>query len=165
MPFLGSDLWRVRQKWGSDPLMWPGVTVLVMNEDNKIWLGKRSDSGKWSVAGGLFEIGDSAFDAARREVKEELGEDILQLEMIGVLTDPKLTNIEYPNGDKLQSPSHIFIAHIKNSNCLPDDEHTAFEWLDFEAAEKRILEHGGNYSKIAIQMYRNWLKTKQFQIQ
>lgn len=163
MPFVGSDLWKVRQKWGSGPLFWPGVTVLAMNRDGLLWMGKRLDNEQWSLVGGYYELGDSAEDCARREVREELGLEIEELTMFGVITDPKVVSIKYPNGDEVQSPSHVFKAIVAEGTPHADDEHSAFEWVTRDEAMVR-LGRGLGFSVTALAMYDRWVETQEFQI-
>ncbi len=51
---------------------------MVIKENNKILLVKRKrdpGKGRWSVPGGLLELGEKARDGAIREVREETGLD------------------------------------------------------------------------------------------
>jgi 8-oxo-dGTP diphosphatase len=55
-----------------------GAGALVVR-DGRILLVKRRNppnKGRWAVPGGLVELGESTLDAARREVREELGIEI-----------------------------------------------------------------------------------------
>lgn len=164
MGFSGSSLWQVRQKWGSGPLVWPGVTVIAMNRDGQVWMGKRKDNAQWSIVGGFYELGDSAETSARREVKEELGLEIAELQMIGVITDPKATYIKYSNGDEVQSPSHVFVAVLKAGEAHQDDEHTEHQWVKPERVLDFVQVGGFGYTSLAMEMYENWLDTSEFQI-
>lgn len=164
MGFVGSDLWKVRQKWGSGPLVWPGVTVIPLNRDGKVWMGKRADNGEWSIVGGYYELGDDAEACARREVREELGLEIDELTMIGVITDPKITHIVYPNGDQVQSPSHVFVAKVADGVTHDDDEHTAHVWVSLDEAAARNKGAGMGYTTTGLKMYAAWLATGQFQV-
>ncbi len=163
MAFIGSDIWKVRQKWGNGPLVWAGVSVIAMNNDGLVWMGKRIDNGHWNIVGGHFELGDSAEAAARREVLEEVGLKITDLSMIGVITDPKLTHTRYPNGDEIQSPSFVFVALLEEGTPHADDEHTEFKWVEPEDVVNIVIQSGGK-GCTAMEMYENWLETEEFQI-
>ena len=52
------------------PLVGAGTVVF---ERNKILLIKRHDDGLWAIPGGLVEVGETAAEAARRELFEEAG--------------------------------------------------------------------------------------------
>lgn len=164
MGFVGSDLWKVRQKLGHDLTLWAGVTVVVVNSDGKIWLGKRSDVDSWSVAGGHFELGDSAESCARRELLEELNVEALELTMIGVITNPEQTLIKHPNGDEVQAPSFVFVAKISDDEIKLDEEHSSYEWLELDGAIERVSSSASFYSRNSLGMYKNWLQTREFQI-
>lgn len=163
MGFVGSDLWKVRQKWGRGPLVWPGVTVLVLNERDEVWVGLRGDTKNWSIVGGFFELGDDAAGCARREIGEELGAEVVELQMIEILTSVAATTVRYPNGDEAQSPSFVFWARVKADDVRGDDEHDRFEWVSFEEAERRCT-HGFGYSSFAFGAYKSWKKTGEFQV-
>jgi len=65
-----------RRNYPDRPLV--GVGALIYREED-ILLVRRAlppSAGKWSIPGGLVEIGESVWDACRREVAEETGLDI-----------------------------------------------------------------------------------------
>ncbi len=49
------------------------ASVACFNAAGKMLFGRRSDSGKWTLPGGHFELGESPEQAALRELKEETG--------------------------------------------------------------------------------------------
>ena len=63
-----------------------GVGAVVL-EDNKILLVRRKyppGAGKWSVPGGHLRLGESVYEAAARELKEETGVDADPVGIINV---------------------------------------------------------------------------------
>ncbi len=52
-----------------------GVGALIHKEGRVLMIRRRFEpnKGKWSLPGGLVEVGEAPEDAARREVREELG--------------------------------------------------------------------------------------------
>ena len=70
------EYWKMlRDKVGSMPIMLMAAGVIVQNEAGEILLQKRSDSNKWGIPGGMLDYGESAEEAAIREVHEETGVD------------------------------------------------------------------------------------------
>jgi 8-oxo-dGTP diphosphatase len=67
------------------------VAVVITNNENKILIAKEKTNksyekskGLWTLPAGKVEAGESLLDAARREVKEEVGCDIKLTDAIGV---------------------------------------------------------------------------------
>jgi|SRR3989338_1445443 len=60
-----------------------GAPAIIVNDKGEILLGKRSAHVVyplfWSLPGGIIEHGESIEDAIKREVKEELGVDVVKL--------------------------------------------------------------------------------------
>ncbi|MEM2108088.1 MAG: NUDIX hydrolase [Candidatus Bathyarchaeia archaeon] len=64
-----------------------GVGAIIIN-DGKILLEKRKSApakGKWSVPGGLVELGENIKQAVIREVKEETGLDVASPRLVDVV--------------------------------------------------------------------------------
>ena len=69
-----------------------GVGAIIVHE-GKILLEKRKSApgkGKWSVPGGLVELGESIEQAVIREVKEETGLEVEEPRLIDVVDDVSL---------------------------------------------------------------------------
>lgn len=64
-----------------------GIGVLILNERGEVLLGLRTAShgaGEWALPGGHLEFGETVFQTAKREVKEETDLDIDTFELISV---------------------------------------------------------------------------------
>lgn len=63
------------------------VVAAAIIDDGRLLLAQRarpSDlAGKWELPGGRVELGESAHDAVRREIREELGVDVEPLDRVG----------------------------------------------------------------------------------
>ena len=73
MGFEGTTLWRVRQKVGTDLVLWPGASVMVVRDDGRVLMGRRLDNDRWAIPGGGAEQGSSFADTAITELREEVG--------------------------------------------------------------------------------------------
>ena len=75
---------RPRREYPEVPLVGVGAVII---KNGKILLVKRAfapGEGKWSVPGGLVEVGEKLSEACEREAQEETGLDIEVLELINV---------------------------------------------------------------------------------
>lgn len=62
----------------------PTAGAIVYNDKNEILFIKNKKWGNWSIPGGHIEIGEKAEDTIVREVKEETGLDVGEIEFVGV---------------------------------------------------------------------------------
>ena len=76
---------ELRKLVGNRPLILPGAVVIILNEQNEMLLQHRSDGG-WGLPGGIMELGESMEETARREVQEETGLVVGELELMGIFS-------------------------------------------------------------------------------
>ncbi len=94
-----------------------GVDAIIQNDDDKILLIKRSETSKaypnmWGLVSGMVEWGESVEDALKREVQEEIGQEIYDIEYTGKYYDaigrhPTKTVICLPHRCKLRDYNFI----------------------------------------------------------
>ena len=104
-----------------------GVATLVI-ADSKLLLGYRKKSpgaNSWQCPGGLLEAGESVFDCARRETREETGLNIRDLK-----SGPYTSNI-FEN-ERFHSVT-LYVTARLDSGVLRDNEpDLAANWAWFE---------------------------------
>ena len=99
----------LRRKIGHEVIMTVGCGVFIENEKGQLLLQKRSDTGQWCVPGGAMEIGETYEEAAKREIREEVGIEVSDLSLYGLYSGTDRL-IHYPNDDVVYSLSVIFHA-------------------------------------------------------
>jgi 8-oxo-dGTP pyrophosphatase MutT (NUDIX family) len=120
----------LRKHVGHDLLMVPSVSAVVLNEAGEILLGRRSDSGEWSLPAGSIDPGEQPADAAIREVYEEAGVHAVIERVAGVALHP----VVYPNGDQCHFLNVWFRCRAVGGQArVNDDESTAVEWFPVDA--------------------------------
>ena len=90
--------------------------------------------GTWQMVSGGIHKGETAWDAAIREIKEETG-----------LTPDKLYSADAVETFYMLSRNQVtivpvfvaFVSHLEVT--LAPQEHDAYEWLPFEEAQKRLV--------------------------
>ncbi|MEW5553458.1 NUDIX domain-containing protein [Peribacillus frigoritolerans] len=104
---------------GTRPLILTGVAVLVIDQHFR-FLMVQSDK-KWKFPGGFIEIGETAEEACRRELLEETGITIGNLQLIGVFLG-KDYYTKLPNGDEYYPITLAFVTEdIRSGDLKPDD--------------------------------------------
>ncbi|MGP9022287.1 NUDIX hydrolase [Streptomyces sp. BR1] len=89
----------IRATAGHQLLFLPGVSAVVFDDEGRVLLGRRVDSGEWSIIGGIPEPGEQPAETAVREVYEETAVRCVVEKVILVDALPPVT---YPNGDNCQ---------------------------------------------------------------
>ncbi|MEV1054196.1 NUDIX domain-containing protein [Streptomyces sp. NPDC049887] len=91
---------EIRTTAGHQLLFLPGVSAVVFDDDGRVLLGRRADTGKWSIIGGIPEPGEQPATAAVREVYEETAVRCVPEHIVLVQTFAR--PVTYPNGDRCQ---------------------------------------------------------------
>src|SRR6266567_629367 len=108
-----------------------GSSAIVVDDENRIILQRRSDSGNWALPGGAMDIGESLADSAIREVKEETGFDVQIERIVGVYSDPGHV-FAYDDGEVRQEFSICLACTIKGGSLQVSSESTAVDLFAFE---------------------------------
>jgi 8-oxo-dGTP diphosphatase len=115
-----------------------GVGAIITREA-KILLEKRKNKpgqGKWSVPGGLVELGEHIEHAVIREVKEETCLDVAEPSLVDVVDD-----VELDDAGRVQYHFVIIDYHVKVKSGEPKAESDAGEvrWVPFSEKWKRTI--------------------------
>jgi len=124
-------LLELRTLVGHRPLLMVGAAALIVDEQDRLLLMKRSDSGCWGPPGGEVELGEVVETAARREVREETGLEVGEMSLFGIFSGPELF-YRYPNGDEVYNVTIIYMARDMCGQVRLNCEHT--EWRYFAIA-------------------------------
>ena len=99
-------------------------TSVVVQFGHEILIGKRRDTGKWALPGGVCEAGETAKLAARRELWEETGLRYTRLAPLGY----------HENAEAYVSTFRCMILGLErpvtDTSLDPDHEFTELRWVD-----------------------------------
>lgn len=130
-----------------------GCGAIIINDKREVLLLKRAsdartEPGQWSRPGGQVEFGESAADAAVREVKEEAG---IEVEVIRQL---EFTENVASDGSKHWIALGFLARHVSGEieNVEPH-KHDEIRWFSLDALPDNLTD----YTRNAIDIY---LRTK-----
>ena len=100
---------EMRKIVGHKTIIQCAASIICVDKDGRILLGKRSDNKKWGYSGGAVEIDEDVEDCAKRELFEEMGLVAEELEFFFVNSGPEAHYI-YPNGDEVSNFEVIYLC-------------------------------------------------------
>lgn len=156
MGFVGSYLWRLRQKVGSDLVLMPGAMVVARDAEGRVLLTRRVDDGTWCLPAGGAEEGAGFAETAAAELREETGLEVAagDLRAFACLSRPDLHTIEYGNGDVTHCFAVCFLAERWSGAPRADGEEVAeLGFFSLEAPPEPL--HAP--SATALELYRRYL--------
>jgi len=120
--------------------------VLIHTADLQVLLLERADkAGFWQSVTGSIEAGETPYEAAIREVREETRLDALQYNF----SDWQVSNVYeiYPHWRYRYAPGvtenteHLYGLELPSTMpvTLAPDEHVQFEWVDWREAAARVF--------------------------
>lgn len=120
---MNSYLSRIRSKIGNGKIIHPGARILVENEVGDLLFIQRKDNGLLGLPAGSMEDNESVVQCIIREVKEETGIEIVDLEVIGIKTNPNSETVRYNNGDVVQYFVVEFYSNSWAGEVSVQDQH------------------------------------------
>ena len=127
----------LRKLVGHRTIMQCAASIIVINEDGQLLLGRRTDNHMWGYAGGSIEIDEKVEDCARRELWEEMGLSADELEFFFINSGPEVHYV-YPNGDEVSNIEIVYLCRKYHGQIKRQE--TEMEELRFFSPEKIDLE-------------------------
>ncbi|MEU6112113.1 NUDIX domain-containing protein [Streptomyces albidoflavus] len=124
------------------------ASAVVTDDQGRILLQRRADSGLWALPGGGMELSDTLPGTAVREVKEETGLDVEITGLVGTYTDPRHV-IAYADGEVRRQFNVCFRSRLVGGTLAVSDESLALRWvapadldtLDMHPTQRLRLRH------------------------
>jgi 8-oxo-dGTP pyrophosphatase MutT (NUDIX family) len=131
-PFIAA----LRARIGHDLLWLPGVTGVVLDDDDRLLMGRRADNGLWALISGILEPGEEPAQGLVREIAEETG---VRAEVLALTSVSSGDRVTYPNGDVSQYLDLTFLCrHVDGEAFVADDESTEVGWFGLDALPDRM---------------------------
>ncbi|MBR2795901.1 NUDIX domain-containing protein [Candidatus Saccharibacteria bacterium] len=161
MGYIGSYVWRIRQKIGHDELITATVDV-VATRDGKVCLVYNKDFNAWTLPAGHVELNDSWQSAIKTEMQEEAGLITEEVDLVpfATISGPNY-RYEYPNGDKTRPFTLVFLCGRFSEQDLSDsDEILEKRWFDLNDVKSIALT---NNASLILSAYKKYNETRAFQ--
>lgn len=124
---------EMRKIVGHRTLIQCAASIICVDDQGRILLGKRSDNKMWGYSGGAVEIDERVEDCAKRELYEEMGLIAEELEFFYVNSGPEAHYV-YPNGDEVSNFEIIYICRKWHGE--PKSQDGEMEELRFFSCEE-----------------------------
>jgi 8-oxo-dGTP pyrophosphatase MutT (NUDIX family) len=117
----------IRAKAGNTLLLLPGVVMVVFDDQGRVLLNRRTDSGKWALLSGIPDPGEQPAEAAVREVFEETAVHAVVERVVSVFTNEP---VRYPNGHLAQYTDIVLRCRAVGGEArVNDDESLDVRWF------------------------------------
>ncbi|TCM50146.1 NUDIX domain-containing protein [Kribbella sp. VKM Ac-2568] len=121
---------ELRKKIGHDLLWLTGITAVVLDDDERVLLVRRTDTGRWSLSAGILEPGEQPALGLLREIEEETA---VESEIVRLVSIEALPPSSYPNGDQVQFLDLCFRCRpIRGEARVNDDESLEVAWYSLD---------------------------------
>lgn len=136
IPLSGpGDAMSTRRDYYRDPnapkanTLVPGGSAIVTDQQGRILMQRRTDSGNWALPGGVMDIGETLQQCVVREIKEETGLDIEITGLLGIYTDPQHV-IAYADGEVRQEFNVTYHAQVIGGAITVSPESTEVRFIN-----------------------------------
>lgn len=125
------------------------ASAFVLDEDGRLLMIRRTDSGLHALPGGRHELGETMTETAVRETSEETGITIAVTGLIGIYSNPAHL-VAFSDGEVRQEFSICFRARPVLGEPRDSDESSEVRWvsrnelpaLDVHPSIRLRIEHG-----------------------
>ena len=100
---------EMRKLVGHRTIMQCAGSIMCVDGQGRVLLGRRTDNHLWGYSGGALEIDERVEDCARRELEEEMGLIADELEFFCINSGPE-THYIYPNGDEVSNMEIVYLC-------------------------------------------------------
>ncbi len=117
-PYPGGLVRWIRSKVGSERILLPCACAVILDDEMRVGLIRRADSGHWGQPCGAMEVGERIDVTVKREVLEETGLEVRVERLSGFYTGPEQVST-YPNGDQVWLATAVFLCTITGGAPRP----------------------------------------------
>lgn len=106
----------------------PACGVLAVDDQGRILLQRRRDTGQWALPMGKMELGETPTQCAVRETEEETGVRVEAIGILGIYSDPTHI-VAYTDGEVRQEYEIMLLARPSGGKPTVNDEASDVRWV------------------------------------
>jgi 8-oxo-dGTP diphosphatase len=133
---LDPQVFCLKRLYPDQPVVGIGIVIV---ENQKIVLIKRGNEparGKWTIPGGLVELGEPTENAVIREAKEETCLDVENPVLIDVVSQ---VDLDAEGRVKYHYVIVDYLVHIRSGDVAAASDAEELRWVPFDEVEKYDL--------------------------
>jgi 8-oxo-dGTP diphosphatase len=145
----------IQREFPEAPIVGVGAVVVDRGRVLLVQRGREPSKGKWSLPGGMLELGESLIEGVKREVAEETGLEVEAIELVELI-DRVLRETE-PQGGRVRYHYVIadYLCRVVGGILMAASDATAVRWteraewsssqsagLDLDPITVRVIEKG-----------------------
>ena len=112
----------IRKYMGHRPVILNGTSVLILDNDNRVLLQKRTYPDQiWGLPGGIMEMGESLEDTGIREVFEETGLKVSNLQLLDIYSGKEFYK-KLPNEDEFYLVNMVYYTHDYDGEMVVNEK-------------------------------------------
>lgn len=135
------------------------TTSIIVIHDNHVLFGKRAthngkpilEQGKWGLPGGYFDRDETLIEGVKREIMEETGWEVADIELFRIVDNPNR-----PHEDR-QNLDFVFLARGIKRTGKSDEEVSEIKWFpldDLPSSDLIAFDHGQD-----LELYKEYLRS------
>jgi 8-oxo-dGTP diphosphatase len=126
----------MKRLYPDQPVVGVGAVIIQAGKIALIKRGNEPSKGKWTIPGGLVELGESSEMAVIRETKEEVGLDVDNPNLVDVVS-----NVDLDDKSKVKYHYVIveYLVHVKSGTAEASSDAMELRWVPFDQVEEYDL--------------------------
>lgn len=128
---------EMRKLVGTRPIIMCGSSVIINNLAGEVLMLHRTDNDSWCFPGGAVELGEKIEETAAREVFEETGLIVEDLNLFGVFSGEELY-YKYPNGDEVYNVDIVYMSDSYKGELRLNDEGKDIRFFKMDELPEKI---------------------------
>lgn len=146
---------EMRALVGHRPMILNTAAGALLDDDNRLLLQERTDTGDWSFPGGYMEFGASFAETCQREYLEDAGLEVEPLKLLKLFDKDFYT---YPNGDQTQLITALYLVKQTGGQLLDHvtDETKQVKYFALDQLPPLFNEQSKKMAQAVIDEVQSW---------